>query len=272
MTKSICNLDKLVFIKIVLLISIVLLLAYILNYASSNKIMEALTTQCDCRGPNFVATDSGCGSVGASCCREPNKADPQPLCADGPCGCHGPHFVTANDGCGNVGAPCCREPNKADPHPICSSSPASSPSGKCVPNIPALAAAGNPNLNVIAATDCKNIKTKAKCGPLGLLCPACCTWQEAPTPAPKPTPTTLPSSPTLESCKQKCEEHQAEGCKGVVYDAVDKKCWFKNFFAGEGEAKANRQAFILNPGMTLQSRMFLFLQRNRIVVKGGSKH
>ena len=67
-------------------------------------------------------------------------------------------------------------------------------------------------------------------------------------PAPKPTPTSIPSSETLESCKQKCIEHQADGCKGIVYDALDKKCWFKNFFAGEGEAKANRQAFILNPG------------------------
>ena len=190
MAKSICNLDKSVLIKIVLLISIIFLIAYILNYASSNKLMEALTTQCGCRGPNFNTADSGCGSVGAPCCREPNKADPQPLCKDGPCGCYEGYVQVNEGGCSSIGgAPCCRHPNGHVWKPFCNKSP-----------------------------------------------------------VPKPTPTSIPSSETLESCKQKCIEHQADDCKGIVYDALDKKCWFKNFFAGEGEAKANRQAFILNPG------------------------
>jgi len=445
MAKLYCNLDKSVLIKIVLLISIIFLIAYILNYASSNKLVEALTkpsssssgiagewtqlgspvdscqppqsdcivtftdagpcpvgsgcpvglpqvvgqgtknlwpgrtgngyvngntlsfmfnnnvnmtatisdnkltwqngvvwtkvspkpvplpaapvlkstplaTQCSCHGPNFVATDSGCGSVAKPCCREPNKANPQPLCKDGPCGCHGPHFVTANDGCGSIGAPCCREPNKRDPKPFCtikganplidfvnadpniystpitsssaakagtlgtyfvsgtpaptsSNSPPSSwishdgnckatvintyptmqaaldscecddtcdalykgksgdwstrksccnvkprpswctddnkcttgiscntqqggttyikpgtsnpakpvpapvPSGKCIPNVPALAIVGNPILYGIAGNGCKNYTTKETCGPIGTMCPACCVWQ-----------------------------------------------------------------------------------------------
>ena len=99
MPKLYCNLDKSVLIKIVLLISIIFLIAYILNYASSNKLMEALTTQCGCRGPNFVPADSGCGSVGAPCCREPNKADPQPLCKDGPCGCYEGYLPVKSEAC-----------------------------------------------------------------------------------------------------------------------------------------------------------------------------
>jgi len=335
MAKSICNLDKSVLIKIVLLIGIILLLAYILNYASSSKIMEALTTQCSCHGPNFVATDSGCGSIGAPCCREPNKADPQPFCKDGPCGCYEGYVQVNERGCSSIGgAPCCRHPNghvwkpfcnsspipkkslnststksvlskpkdslidftNADPNiyssvitdpsapvpykvvsgtplPTSSNNPPSSwishdgnckaavintyptmqaaldscecddtcdalykgksgdwsirksccnvkprpswctddnkcstgiscniqqggttyikpgtgnpakpappsvPSGKCIPNVPALAMVGNPILDGIAGNSCKNIKTKAACGPIGTMCPTCCVWQ-----------------------------------------------------------------------------------------------
>lgn len=55
--------------------------------------------------------------------------------------------------------------------------PPSVPSGKCIPNVPALAMVGNPILDGIAGNSCKNIKTKAACGPIGTMCPACCVWQ-----------------------------------------------------------------------------------------------
>jgi hypothetical protein len=56
--------------------------------------------------------------------------------------------------------------------------PAPAPlSGKCIPNVPALAVVGNPTLNVIAGNGCKNYTTKAACGPIGTMCPACCVWQ-----------------------------------------------------------------------------------------------
>lgn len=51
------------------------------------------------------------------------------------------------------------------------------PSGKCIPNVPALAAVGNPTLNVIAGNGCKNYTTKAACGPICTMYPACCVWQ-----------------------------------------------------------------------------------------------
>jgi len=51
------------------------------------------------------------------------------------------------------------------------------PSGKCVPNTAALLAAGNPNLDIVANNGCKNYTTKETCGPIGTMCPACCTWQ-----------------------------------------------------------------------------------------------
>ena len=51
------------------------------------------------------------------------------------------------------------------------------PSGKCVPNVPALAALGNPIMDGIAGNGCKNFTTQASCGPIGPLCPQCCVWQ-----------------------------------------------------------------------------------------------
>ena len=56
MTKSICNLDKLIFIKTILLISAAFLIIYLLNYASSSKLIkEALTSQ-----PNLAGAWHGC--------------------------------------------------------------------------------------------------------------------------------------------------------------------------------------------------------------------
>ena len=66
--------------------------------------------------------------------------------------------------------------NRATSNPA-KPAPSSVPSGKCIPNVPALAMVGNPILDGIAGNSCKNIKTKAACGPIGTMCPACCVWQ-----------------------------------------------------------------------------------------------
>ncbi len=71
------------------------------------------------------------------------------------------------------------------------------PSGKCVPNVPALAAVGNPVLDGIAGNGCKNFTTQASCGPIGALCPQCCIWEpDAPPPSPQaPPPSGAPPPP-----------------------------------------------------------------------------
>lgn len=51
------------------------------------------------------------------------------------------------------------------------------PTGKCVPNVPALAQLGNPFVDVIASKDCPKVTTKAACGPIGDV-PAACAWVE----------------------------------------------------------------------------------------------
>lgn len=86
--------------------------------------MSNLLTSCSCHGSTFENTTKDCGSIGAPCCREPNKNNPKKLCEDGPCACYNDGtFVYATDGCGSIGVPCCREPNKNNPRPFCKKPP-----------------------------------------------------------------------------------------------------------------------------------------------------
>lgn len=86
--------------------------------------MSNLLTSCSCHGPTFENTTKDCGSIGAPCCREPNKNNPKKLCEDGPCACYNDGtFLYATDGCGSLGVPCCREPNKNNPRPFCKKPP-----------------------------------------------------------------------------------------------------------------------------------------------------
>lgn len=42
--------------------------------------MSNLSTSCSCYGQTFENTTKNCGSIGAPCCREPNKNNPRPFC------------------------------------------------------------------------------------------------------------------------------------------------------------------------------------------------
>lgn len=79
--------------------------------------------------------------------------------------------------------------------------PPTGPSGKCVPNVPALLVANNAALNNISAVQCPTKTREEDCGALPAFpqfgtppCPLCCQWQ--PVQAPPPGASVPPPPPT----------------------------------------------------------------------------
>ena len=154
-------------------------------------------TPCGCYEGYVEVNQSGCGSVGgAPCCRHPNGHVWKPFCnkksntAPAPTGKCVPNVpalalvgnpaldviagqncpkITSQGSCGPLGAEC----------PACCTWVAAPPkpttTGKCVPNVPALAQLGNAFVNIIAAKDCPKVTSKGACGPIGAV-PAACAW------------------------------------------------------------------------------------------------
>ena len=197
-------------------LSLILLLSFItivLSFSSCCN-REGYDEHCYCY-PGFVATTGGCGNLGEYCCRQPNGHVAKPLCkdTDGPCACYDGYAQVNEGGCSSVGgAPCCRHPNGHVYQPFCKKktpSPPAPPSGKCVPNVPALAALGNPVIDGIASSDCKNYTTQASCGPIGTLCPACCVWQSSTSTPSPPPPTTHHPAPSPPHAPWNMNQHIA---------------------------------------------------------------
>ena len=129
------------------------------------------------------------------------------------------------------------------------------PVGKCEYNPPWTSASiaytwqnavGAVWMNLFGENGCKQYP-KAKCEsgsgtPIG---GTFCKWTE--TPAPAPAGVKKMQNISLQDCKQKCQDKQSAGCKGIVYDAADKICWLKDRFGAPNKAN-NRQGSILNAG------------------------